>query len=854
MAGELVGKTLGQYELRAQIGRGGMASVYQAYQPSIQREVAIKILPPYLTEQAGYLERFEREVRITAALEHPAILPVYDYGTEDGVTYIVMRVMPGGSLSARLAKLGKPTPGEALRLLEQIASGLDYAHRRGVVHRDLKPGNILFDTEGNAFLSDFGVAELTISDPNQVSREFVGTPAYAAPEQLQDGTVSAKSDLYALGIVVYELLVGELPFTGDPMAIIVQHVQKPLPKDRLHPAVYEVLARMTAKSPDSRYINAQTFLNDLREALQLSGADLTLPPGTPFLTNPAWLNAPPAPILPDKKRAPEPPRLQPAAPAVYPPMQSAAPRKSGGVSVLWLVMLGIAVLGIGLLINGVFSGGTGGNILLPLIAGAIAIAIAFAAGSAGIVTRRETHSFPPPQGDQQAQHPKPSDTLTAPIVTAPSTAPLLIPQPTQPEPTSVPTVSYHTLKSGDALASYQIKARLDKGDRSRVFHAFDEARGRDVAIKCMNAEFDTETRAARFKREAQLLGRLHHAHIVPFFDFGSHNDMNYIVMPLLSGGSLARRLEREGRLLLPDVLDILDQLAGALDYLHNKGVIHRDLKPSNLVFDDQDNIYLADLGIAKVLDDTAAAQLTQAGQMLGTPSYMPPEQWTGEGVTPAADQYALACIVYQVLTGELPFTADAPFALMLKHVRDTPPLLTALRPDLPPALDVALLKALEKNPSDRYLTVRDFAAALRAAAYAVQEEALPQKKAGHVFISYSRTDGDYAYKLADHLRGHGLEVWIDSRIEPSDSWWRSIVEAIEGCGAFVVLMTPAAEESKWVEREVLLADQKNKPAFPILLKGNPFPIYVSTQHTPITGDVMPPELFITRLRGVLKKG
>lgn len=920
MAGELTGKKLGQYELRGQIGRGGMAAVYQAYQTNIKREVAIKILPPYLTEKAGYLERFEREVQITASLEHPAILPIYDYGTEDGVTYIVMRLMPGGSLSARLAKLGKPSAGEALQLLKQIAGGLDYAHKRGVVHLDLKPGNILFDAEGNPYLSDFGLSELMASGTEVITAEaLAGTPAYLSPEQAQGKAVDERADLYALGVIAYELLTGKLPFEGkNALSVIVQQVQAPVPKADLPDTVYDVLAKALAKNPNERYSTANEFIHALRGAMNFAfGEDLQAETG--FLTTPVWLDGAPEPIedetgelprfdeqegeedtalhqpetggvltpdrlkellrhyqQPTQQPVPSAPSIEPQpipAPAAYSPSRMPAapqyaPPKLGSLAlplVVFAVLGLIAFLLIAWLSSRISTAvpetsPIGVGILLAFVlvigGGAVAAAVIRAA------PRRQTTPISSVTDAKKStitiesirDEPTPASTA-APVGTV---------APMPPDATSTgkgskeskrgaPAISYHTLKPGDMLRGYRIEARLDKGDRSRVFHAYDIQRERDVAIKCMNAEFDTATRTARFKREAQLLGRLHHAHIVPFFDYDSINDMNYIVMPLLKGRSLAHRLETKGRLLLPEVLELLDQLAGGLDYMHGKGIIHRDLKPNNLVFDDQDNIYLADLGIAKVLDDADSVHLTQAGQPLGTPAYMPPEQWSGEPVTPAADQYALACIVFQLLTGELPFTGDTPFALMLKHVRDTPPLLSQLRPDLPPALDAALLKALEKNPADRYPSVRDFANALKQAAYAQPQAEIPQKKVRHVFISYSRADGDYAYKLADHLRRQGFEVWIDSRIEPSDSWWRSIVDAIDGCGAFVVIMTPAAEESKWVEREVMLADQKGKPAFPLLLKGQPFPIYVSTQHTPVIGEQMPPETFISRLRDAVGK-
>ncbi|RPI98125.1 MAG: serine/threonine protein kinase, partial [Chloroflexi bacterium] len=159
----LSGSSLGQYQLLEQIGLGGMATVYRAYQPSLRREVAIKVLSAALAQQPGYMERFNREAEMAAALEHPNIVPIYDYGVQDGIGYVVMRLLMGGTLAERVSRRAyaggqPPSLGEVADLLKQLASALDYAHRRGVIHRDIKPSNIMFDDQGRAYLMDFGIA------------------------------------------------------------------------------------------------------------------------------------------------------------------------------------------------------------------------------------------------------------------------------------------------------------------------------------------------------------------------------------------------------------------------------------------------------------------------------------------------------------------------------------------------------------------------------------------------------------------------------------------------------------------------------------------------------------------------
>src|SRR5947209_3187357 len=180
---DFVGRTLGPYKLEAALGKGGMATVYRAFQATVKRYVAIKVMASEIADQPGFIERFEREAEVIASLEHPHILPVIDYGNADGVHYLVMRYIEGGSLEDRMRRKALSLQ-ETARMMTQMASALDYAHKRGVVHRDLKPNNVLLDSSENAYLTDFGIARLTQSDSKLTATGSVmGTPAYMSPEQ-----------------------------------------------------------------------------------------------------------------------------------------------------------------------------------------------------------------------------------------------------------------------------------------------------------------------------------------------------------------------------------------------------------------------------------------------------------------------------------------------------------------------------------------------------------------------------------------------------------------------------------------------------------------------------------------------
>ncbi|HEX3054011.1 MAG TPA: serine/threonine-protein kinase, partial [Aggregatilineaceae bacterium] len=195
----LSGTILGQYELRDLIGIGGMGTVYRGFQAGLRREVAVKVMSPQLALHPGYLERFNREAQTAASLVHHHIIPIHDYGTQQGYSYIVMRLLTGGTLAQRMEQGSLPSISETVELLKQLASALDYAHSQGVIHRDIKPSNIMFDNQGTAYLVDFGIAKLTEATQALTSSgTAMGTPAYMSPEQWRAEELTPAVDQYAL--------------------------------------------------------------------------------------------------------------------------------------------------------------------------------------------------------------------------------------------------------------------------------------------------------------------------------------------------------------------------------------------------------------------------------------------------------------------------------------------------------------------------------------------------------------------------------------------------------------------------------------------------------------------------------
>ncbi|MDZ4765103.1 MAG: serine/threonine-protein kinase [Chloroflexota bacterium] len=273
--------------------------------------------------------------------------------------------------------------------------------------------------------------------------------------------------------------------------------------------------------------------------------------------------------------------------------------------------------------------------------------------------------------------------------------------------------------SGQRLGQYQLREMLGVGGMGVVYRAYDINLRRDVALKVLSPSFAAQSGyLERFYREAEIVARLEHTNVVPIYNYGVEAGTSYLAMRLLTGGSLALRMEqrrRDGQPLpsLGEVATILRALGSALDYAHSMKVIHRDIKTSNVMFDNQGNAFLVDFGIARISEATHS--LTGSGMLIGTPSYIAPEQWRGEDAQPASDQYAVGILMYALLTGQMPFEATTPYGLMHKHLYDTPTPIKSMRGYLSDAVDRALNRALAKLPADRYPSLTAFAVAFDAA-------------------------------------------------------------------------------------------------------------------------------------------
>ncbi len=390
----VVGKELGSYRIIKQLGRGGMADVYKAYQPRLDRYVAIKILPAVLARDETFLARFEREAKAVAGLYHRNILTVYDYGEEEGQTYLVMAYVEGGTLKARMGQFWGLN--KTADIISQVGDALAYAHRRGVIHRDVKPANILMMEEDWPLLSDFGLAKM-VEPSVQLTKTgmTVGTPEYMSPEQAAGVAADERSDIYSLGVVLYEMVTGRPPFQADtPLAVILKHVNDPLPLPRkfrpdLPRAVERVILKALAKNPDDRYQKVEDMVAALKAAV--AGE---LPPAVE--ERPPQVSAAPA----VRAEAPTPP---PAA-----PVERVVVSRKGRPAWKLGVVVGIVLL---VVIGGIYLRSRRAQLLatLPVAVSPIALATTLTpAPTTAIAILRPTNT--PPVAKTLTDVSKPTDT------------------------------------------------------------------------------------------------------------------------------------------------------------------------------------------------------------------------------------------------------------------------------------------------------------------------------------------------------------------------------------------------------------------------------------------------------------
>jgi hypothetical protein len=443
-----VGQKLGKYTLTERLGGGGGGSVYAAYDEMLDREVALKLFAPQSTATREMAARFQQEARLTARLNHPGIVPIYDVGEDRNVSYIAMRRLPGNTLSSRITN-GPLSENEAISITLALCEALAYAHTRNVVHRDLKPANVLFDEENRPMLVDFGIAKALDGQQATLTEQgtVVGTPPYMSPEQVTGQGVDQRSDIYSLGILLYQMVTGRPPFSGTSYQVMAAHRDQPPPmphilRPNINPNLERVILKALAKSPEGRFQTAPEFAEALRAVQRGESTRIVAPPPAPSLgasqpTRVYGTNTPTGdrPISRAPKPAPRPSLEAGAGTSTYPTRGTVGTPpvvERGGFPIWSLIFLLLLMLCVG-------SGAVAGALYYPAFAGGSGnsdIATPNPGGVANLPTATATIA---PLGETPTATPEGLPTLPVPEDSTPTNTPepSATPQPTNtPEPSA----------------------------------------------------------------------------------------------------------------------------------------------------------------------------------------------------------------------------------------------------------------------------------------------------------------------------------------------------------------------------------------------------------------------------------
>ncbi|HVK83382.1 MAG TPA: serine/threonine-protein kinase, partial [Kofleriaceae bacterium] len=714
-----------KYRIERVLGRGGMGIVVEASHVTLGTRAALKFLDATMASDATARARFTREARAAAALKSDHICRVSDFGIHDtpdgGIPYIVMELLSGTDL-ARLSKVRVLDVPTAALYIRQACQGLAEAHAAGIIHRDLKPGNLYLirRPDGRPLIKvlDFGVATAPGGDDGAqltAPSAVIGSQGFMAPEQMRSGkSADARSDIWSLGIILHKVLTGELPFKADSFAEFALAVaRQPVPAmPTIPPAFAAVIAKCLEKDPANRYQDVRELAEALAPfAAQARGS------GVSVLVSPDDPNAQKyldALAGPSARQSPLPGAL---AAVAAPPAARTPPKTVMGTAPMPAQQPPPNTTG------------------LPTAPGKPHAAPPAQAPSSTAVATTPRAGTPPAGTPTANALPHAQKTRLGTPVPDPSqrptaAAPAAAPDDIRNRPTAAGTAvgigspiltPLGELMPGVVVGEYRIERKIGEGGMGAVYGAVHPLIGKKAAIKVISADLGGDAVVVeRFVQEARSVNQIGHPNIVDVFAFGKLPDSrNYFVMELLQGESLRERLTRSF-IPLSDGIQILDEVASALEAAHEKHIVHRDLKPDNVFLaalrGSVIQVKLLDFGIAKLAGESNGMRKTSTGEMMGTPGYLSPEQARGKDVDYRTDIYALGCMTFEVVTGRIPFIAESAMDIVLAHITTPPPRPSQFRPDIPPALEQIIMQMLDKDPALRppLSAVRDMFAELVA--------------------------------------------------------------------------------------------------------------------------------------------
>lgn len=594
---------IGKYEILEELGKGGMGVVYKAYDPQIDREVAIKVILEKSLDIPEIKARFYREARTAGRLSHENIAIVHDLGEIDGKTYIVMEYLGGADLRSIIDNNEPLKLEQKLEYAKQICRGLQYAHSQNIIHRDIKPENIKILENGRVKIIDFGIAKpvMTSAEASQGTvltqvGTRVGTPWYMSPEQIRGLAIDRRTDIFSFGVLLYEFLTYKKPFEGDDTTVLYKIVHEEPAKINLEESglvdeLQVILSKCLEKEPDARYADCGVLAKDLVAILEK---------------------------LQQEKKINQ----------LLAEAQTLTQQKKFNEAIVKF------------------------NEILKI----------------------------------DANHPEANSNIKK-----------LIDRGKESANAKVLTGQIN----GEVISHFKIIDRLDRGGMGVVYKAEDITLKRTVALKFLSPDLTRdEASKKRFFKEAQTASALDHPNICTIHEINETEDgLLFICMSYYQGQDL-RELIDKGRLDELECLNIVTKIAKGLAKAHEHGIVHRDIKPANIILTSDGEIKIVDFGLAKLT--SGMTRITQTGMTIGTLPFMSPEQVKGLDLDHRTDIWSLGVLLYELLTGQLPFEGEYQAAILYSIVNKDPIPVSELRKDISLELMEIINKALKKDVTDRY--------------------------------------------------------------------------------------------------------------------------------------------------------
>jgi serine/threonine protein kinase len=805
----------GRYEIQRQLGKGGMGALYLASDPVLNRLVAVKLLR-FDIDDDEMRSRFNREAQAIARLRHPNIVAIYDVGDHENLPFIVMEYVPGDTVNELIARAKPITTAVKLRLIAGVCRGLGHAHGQGIVHRDVKPANVIVDQDGTPKLVDFGIAVVEGGGSTTRPGVLLGSVNYMSPEQVAGRKVDARTDIYSVGALLYEFLTYQKAFPGTIDRGILNNIltQPPATLTTFVPDIPRdleaLVMRTLEKDPDRRYQDANELAQDLARMASSVGAHESSAAAPVDAPSPSVTVMMPAPSA-GAERAKEEVRdstvyLDPLEPELagttLPDVELVV---ASATNLPWRgrtirITKPEFVIGRDQACDLCLDDETLSrrHALIEYRDRRFTIDDAGSANGLWVNGRRVAAREPLLFGA----------TITIGRLT------LLF---RYARDTRLPDLS-----GTEVAARYRLNRLLRESTTGAMYAALDKKLQTEVAVKLLSPELARYPGyREQLKREAEIAAALRHPHICKVIDYGDASlpgpsgqpvQTQFLCLELMTGGSLRALLEARTAVPLPRAIRWTEQLADALRAAHKNGVVHGDLKPSAVVFDEHDNVYLTDFALAQ------RAIVSEGRPAIGTPAYMAPELWDQAALTPASDQFALAALTYHVITGSPAFEGQEIPEIRRRNFRSGPRAAHEEaeengREAVPKSVSAVLSRGMAVTPDARYPSAQDFAAALAEAVHAPAGGSdVPQ-----VFISYQReVSTAWAVNFARELKARGFQCYIDVQgRDRAGQFPARITREIERCDVFVCLLAGTTFQSEWVRREIAIAHQHRKPMVPV---------------------------------------